>query len=251
MKVSIITVCYNSAETIEDAIKSVLGQSYLNIEYIVVDGGSTDGTLKILENYKDKIAKIISEKDNGIYDAMNKGVTVATGDIIGILNSDDFYYDNDIIRTIVENMEKNSIDICWGDLVYVKKDDTNKIVRFWKSSEYKSGKFWRGWHPPHPTFFVRREIYQKYGLFRLDLSVYADYELMLRFLEKYKARSFYIPKILVKMREGGASNWKSPKKILAGIIANYKAFKINGLRFGLFATSVKPLIKIIQVLKRF
>ncbi len=247
MKVSIITVCYNSAETIEGAVKSVLEQSYPDIEYIVVDGASTDGTLEILGKYKNKIAKIVSEKDGGIYDAMNKGIALAIGDIVGILNSDDFYYDNDVIKIVVENMEKNNADACWGDLVYVKKDDINKVVRFWKSSEYKLGKFMCGWHPPHPTFFVRRGIYQKYGLFRLDLSVYSDYELMLRFLEKYKIKGFYIPKIFIKMREGGASNWRSFKKVFRGIIENYKAFKMNGLSFGLIAVCIKPILKIFQI----
>lgn len=250
MKVSIITVCYNSAEFIEGAIKSVLSQSYSNIEYIVIDGSSTDGTLEILGKYRDKIAKIVSEKDNGIYDAMNKGIELAIGDVVGILNSDDFYYDNDVIKTVVESIERNNADVCWGDLVYVKKDDTNKIVRFWKSSEYNPGKFIRGWHPPHPTFFVRRGIYEKYGNFRLDLSVYADYELMLRFLEKYKVKGFYVPKIFVKMREGGASNWRSIKKVFTGSLENYKAFKINKLKFGLIAVFIKPLSKILQIFSK-
>ncbi|MFA5098656.1 MAG: glycosyltransferase family 2 protein [Candidatus Paceibacterota bacterium] len=250
MKVSIITVCYNSAETIEGAIKSVLGQSYPDIEYIVIDGASTDGTLEILGKYKNKIAKIVSEKDSGIYEAMNKGIALATGDIVGILNSDDFYYDNDVVKTVVENIVKNDADACWGDLVYVKKDDTNKVVRFWKSSEYKPGKFIRGWHPPHPTFFVKRELYQKYGVFRLDLSVYADYELMLRFLEKYKIKGFYIPKVFIKMREGGASNWRSIKKVFRGSMENYKAFKMNGLKFGFIAVVVKPLSKITQIFSK-
>src|SRR3989344_5964255 len=206
LKVSIITITFNSARTIEDTIKSVLSQTYPNIEYIVIDGGSKDGTQEIVKKYKDKIAKYISEPDKGIYDGMNKGFKVATGDIIGQINSDDFYASNDVIGEVVKKIEEEHAQVCWGDLQYVDAKDTNKIIRDWKSSEYAEGKFKNGWMPPHPTFFVRREVYEKYGYFRLDMGTAADYELMLRFLEKHRVRSCHIPKIMVKMREGGASN---------------------------------------------
>jgi glycosyltransferase involved in cell wall biosynthesis len=200
MKVSIITVSYNSQDTIEDTINSVLAQSYKDIEYIIVNGKSTDNTLDIVNKYRDKISNIISEPDKGIYDAMNKGIRLATGDIVGILNSDDLYVDSKVISKIVKNIEKNKADCCWGNLVYVDKSDTNKIIRNWKSCEYKESLFKVGWAPPHPTFFVKKWIYEKYGLFDLNFPISADYEIMLRFLEKYKIKSCYIPEILVKMR---------------------------------------------------
>jgi len=220
--VSIITPVLNNKGTIETAIKSVLGQSYKNVEYIIVDGGSTDGTVEIISKYRDKIAKFVSEKDKGVFDGMNKGIKLATGDIIGILNSDDVYASDDVVETIVKTMERN-IDVCWGDLVYVKRDNPEKIIRYWKSSEYKEGKIKRGWMPPHPTFFVRKWVYEKYGGFNLDLPISADYEVMLRFLERYKIKSCYIPQVLVKMRIGGQSS----KNLLAHIFNSVILLKLH------------------------
>lgn len=245
MNLSIITTSLNSSKTLEDTIKSVLSQSYSDIEYIVIDGGSTDGTLDIIDKYKDRIQHVISEPDKGIYDAINKGIELATGDIIGILNSDDFYIDNNVIETVVNEFQKRDINCLWGDMLVVDREDGNKIIRNWKSSEYKEGKFQKGWHPPHPTFFVKRDIYEKYGNFRTDLSTASDYELMLRFLEKHKISFSYIPKVLVKMRAGGESN----KNYFRWIRANwysYKAFKKNGLKASPFFVLRKPLSKIKQ-----
>ena len=154
MKVSIITITYNSAETIEDTIQSVLSQDYPNVEYIIVDGASKDSTLEIVERYRSSISKIISERDKGIYDAMNKGVTLATGDVIGILNSDDFYADSKVVSDIVRTMQSANSDACYADLVYVDREETSKVIRSWKSGEYRHGDFLRGWMPPHPSFFV-------------------------------------------------------------------------------------------------
>lgn len=193
MKVSIITVVFNNKDFIESAIKSVLSQTYSSIEYIVVDGGSTDGTIEIINKYRDKIAKFISEPDKGIYDAMNKGIKMAAGEIIGTLNSDDVYADSRVIETAVKSMEEKRVGVCWGDLVYVSRNDISRIIRHWKSSEYEEGKFKNGWMPPHPTFFVRKEIYGKFGAFNLNFKIAADYELMLRFLERHKVGSCYIP----------------------------------------------------------
>ena len=245
MKVSIITVSYNSVKTIEDTIKSVLSQTYLDIEYIIIDGGSTDGTIEIINEYKNKIAKFVSEPDRGIYDAMNKGVKLAAGEIIGALNSDDFYADNKVIVEVADKMRETSADVCWGDLVYVDRNNTDKIIRFWKSSEYREGKFKRGWHPPHAAFFVKKQAYDKYGLFNLNFKIAADYELMLRFLEKYKAASCYISRVLVKMRIGGKSN-RNIFNIIKANAESYRAWKINGLKGGFFAVLLKPLSKIIQ-----
>lgn len=245
MKVSIITVVYNGVKTIEDCIKSVAGQTYSNIEHIIIDGGSTDGTLDIITKYKDKIAYIICEPDNGIYDAMNKGLRLATGDIIGILNSDDMYADNSVLACVASVFANSSVDICYGDLVYVDKVDLNKVVRYWRSCDYKDGLFKKGWVPAHPTFFVRRTVHEKYGNFDLNYSLAADFELMMRFLDKYKAKSVYTPKVLVKMRVGGATN----KKIYNIIKQNkeiYRALRKNGVTITPFFFVIKFLSRIKQ-----
>lgn len=251
-KVSIITVCYNAASTIEDAILSVLNQHYDNIEYIIVDGVSRDNTLGIVGKYKNKIAKIISEPDKGIYDAMNKGLRVATGNIIGILNADDIYASDDVISRVVQRMELENADVLWGDLIYVKSGEEAKIMRIWKSSAYAPSKFRRGWMPPHPTFFVRKTVYEKYGLFRPDFKIAADYELMLRFVEKYKVRSVYLPEVLVKMRVGGATSKSilNIKNIVRYKLEDYKAWKINGLGVSFVIVFLKPLSKITQYFKQ-
>jgi len=243
--ISIITVSLNSQDTIRTTIESVLGQNYKNIEYIIVDGGSTDGTLKIIDKYKYKIKKIISEPDQGVFDAMNKGIEIATGDIIGILNSDDLYIGKNTIEIIIEKIEKTQASICWGDLVYIGKNNLDKIIRYWKSSSYKEGRFQDGWMPPHPTFFVRKEVYKKYGVFNLNFPISADYELMLRFLEKHKVSSCYIERVLVKMRIGGQSN-KSFLNLIKGNFECYQSWKINGLKINPLKIFLKPLRKVSQ-----
>ena len=245
MKLSIITTTYNSAGTVEDTIKSVLNQIGAEIEYIIIDGGSTDGTMDIVNKYKDRIARIISEPDGGMYDAMNKGIKLATGDIVGILNSDDIYISNEIIKTVVEKFEETGADCLWGDLIMVDRKNPAKVIRDWKSAEYRVGSFKKGWHPPHPTFFLKKNIYDKYGLFRTDLGTSADYELMLRFLEKEKITSVYISQVLVQMREGGEGN-KSYFNLIKANFGCYKAFKINGLKVSPFFIIKKPLLKFRQ-----
>ena len=247
MKISIITPSFNSEKTIEDTIKSVISQTYQDKEYLIIDGGSKDNTLKVVEKYQNKISKIVSEKDKGLYDAINKGIKLATGEIIGNLNSDDVYENNKVLELVAKTFEETNCDVCWGDLVYVKKDDLNKITRIWKSSEFKTGKFKTGWHPPHPSFFVKHEVYEKFGVFREDLEIAADYELMLRFLEKYQVKSAYIPQTLVRMREGGKSNWKSFSKVFKANLECYKSFKINQLPVSPFFIFIKPFSKIKQI----
>ena len=247
--ISIITVVLNRKDTIEYTIKSVLGQSYKNIEYIIIDGGSMDGTVEIINKYRDKIARFISEPDRGIYDGMNKGIELATGDIIAILNSDDIYSNDKVIERVVAEIQKNGADVCWGDLVYVDAKNTDKIIRYWKSSEYKEGKFQKGWMPPHPTFFVKKWVYEKYGLFNFDFPISADYEIMLRFLERYKVKSCYIPQVLVKMRIGGQSG-KSIKNIIKANLECYRAWRVNGLKINPLRILLKPLSKIPQYFKR-
>jgi glycosyltransferase involved in cell wall biosynthesis len=204
MKISLITISYNSAKTIEQTIQSVLLQTYENIEYIIIDGASADGTLEIINRYSDKITKIISEKDAGIYDAMNKGITLATGEIIGIINSDDFYKDKFVIEKVVDCFVKNNVDAVYTNLEYVDRENIDKKVRSWQAGKYSLEKLNSGWAPPHPTFFVRKEIYEKYGNFNLDFKIAADYELMLRFLLK-GIKIGYVDETLVCMREGGHS----------------------------------------------
>lgn len=248
-KVSIITVCYNSAKTIEDTIQSVVNQTYDNIEYIIIDGLSTDNTLEIVNKYKGKIAKVVSEKDAGLYDAINKGIGLATGDIIANLNSDDFYIDNNVIADVVSTFEKEKTDTLYGDLYYVDAVDTNKIVRYWKSREYKEGLFLKGWMPPHPTFFVKKEVYQKHGLFDLQFKSAADYEIMLRFIHRFKTSIAYLPRVLVKMRVGGVSNASLSNRIKANK-EDRRAWEVNGLKPSAFTLIFKPLSKILQFVKK-
>jgi glycosyltransferase involved in cell wall biosynthesis len=184
MKVSIITAVLNRRLYIEDCINSVIGQTYKNIEHIIVDGVSRDGTLDILRKHQKDISVLLSEPDDGIYDAMNKGIRLATGNIIGILNSDDIYAENDIIAAVAACFAKSDVDTCYGDLIYIKSNDVANSVRYWKAGAFSRERFREGWMPPHPTFFVRRHVYERCGLFNLDFPLAADYELMLRFLYK-------------------------------------------------------------------
>lgn len=248
MKISIITVAYNSDKTIEDTIQSVVNQDYADIEYIIVDGGSSDRTLEIVERYGDSISTVVSEKDQGIYDAMNKGVALATGEVIGILNSDDFYSDNHVISGIAKAFT-NQTDAVYANLVYVDPVNTDKIVRTWISGEYNPGAFKKGWMPPHPTFFVRKINYEKWGAYALNLKSAADYELMLRFIHKHQIRLNYWPQIIVKMRAGGKSN-ASIKNRLKANKEDRMAWKMNGLKPHLFTFIRKPLSKLGQFFKK-
>lgn len=248
MKISIITVVWNNAKTIKDAINSVLNQSYKDIEYIVIDGSSTDGTIDIVQSYGDKI-KFISEKDNGLYDAMNKGIRMATGDVVGILNSDDFYASDKIFQIVADEFLKGNIDSVYANLEYIDANDPKRVIRYWRSKKYQEGLFRSGWHPAHPTFFVKKEIYEKYGVFDLSFKIAADYELMLRFFEKCKITSSYVDEVFVKMRIGGESN-RSIKNIIKANMESYKAWKANGLYINPLRFLLKPFSKIIQFIKK-
>ncbi|MHB8174029.1 MAG: glycosyltransferase family 2 protein [Nitrospirota bacterium] len=246
---SIITVSYNSASTIEDAIKSVLRQTYKNLEYIVVDGGSTDGSVDIIKKYGNKISKWVSGKDGGIYDAMNKGLDMADGDVIGFLNADDFYAGNSVLIRVATAIEKTNADSCYGDLLYVDPVNTAVVKRYWKSGEYAPGLFYQGWMPPHPTFFVRRAVYERCGHFNLALGSAADYELMLRFLLKYGISTHYIPDVLVKMRSGGISNASVGNRVRANRMDRL-AWGINGFNPHPWTLWMKPLRKVGQFFSR-
>ncbi|MFH1005653.1 MAG: glycosyltransferase family 2 protein [Bacteroidota bacterium] len=245
MRVSIITVCLNNKETIETTICSVLNQIYSDIEYIIIDGQSTDGTMKIIEKYKSRISKIVSEKDEGMYFAINKGISLATGEVVGILNADDFFFNEEVISKIVNELEKKKTDSVYGNLQYVYRNNPKKIFRNWKSLPFDLKLFFRGWMPPHPTFFVKRKCYERFGNFNTSLSISADYELMLRFLYKYRISTSYIPEVLVKMRTGGLSNITLSNRIRANK-EDRLAWKLNGLKPKAFTLVLKPLSKLRQ-----
>jgi glycosyltransferase involved in cell wall biosynthesis len=244
-KISIITVSFNSVNTIEDTIRSVISQDFNNIEYIIIDGGSTDGTVDIINSFSDYIYYFISEFDNGIYEAMNKGINVATGDIIGILNSDDFYPTTNVIDDVAKSFLKYYCDALYGDLVYVHPTRTHKIIRYWQAGHYSTTNIKNGWMLPHPTFFVKREIYKRYGLYDVELDSAADYEMIIRLLYKHNILVHYKPVILVNMRAGGLSN----RSLLNRIRANKYdgiAWTKNQLNRPLFIRIKKPLQKLSQ-----
>lgn len=245
MKISVITVCYNSVSTIEATILSVLQQSYATIEYIVVDGDSNDGTKSVLEKYRDKITKIVSEKDKGLYDALNKGIKLATGDVIAFLHADDFYTDPTVIEKYVKVFEGGNYDAVYANLFYVDADDTTKVKRKWNSGEYNHGAFLNGWMPPHPTLFVRKEIYEKYGSFNTDFKTSADYELMLRLIHKHKIKLGYLKEFTVKMRVGGQSNSSLNNRIKANL-EDRRAWEVNQLKPRFYTLLLKPFRKITQ-----
>lgn len=249
MKVSVITGVLNRADTIEECIRSVLSQSYRNVEHIIIDGGSADGTLDVICRYKDKIAKVISEPDNGIYYALNKGIRLASGDILGILHSDDFYAQDRIIEKVIDVFKNKDVDSCYGDLEYVDKKDPERIIRYWKASSCTQEKFKYGWMPPHPTFFVKKSIYEKLGPFNTDFKISADYELCLRFLLKHKISVAYLPEVLIKMRTGGLSN-RNFKNLIIKSYEDYKAWKVNELNAGLSVILLKNFIKMPQFFRR-
>ena len=235
---SVLTECLNSVDS----------QSHNNIEHIVIDGASTDGTLTLLNSKKDQLSILVSESDDGIYDAMNKGIKLAKGDIIGFLNSDDFYANNEVISKVVSEFKKEpSLDACYADLIYVNQSNKSKIVRNFKSSEFKQGLFSKGWCPPHPTFFVRRSVYEHYGNFDLNYRIASDVDLMMRFLEIHKIKSRHIPEVWVKMRMGGTTN-KNFKNIWAQNQEVLSSFDKNGLSVNLI---IFVIYKIFSRFKQF
>lgn len=246
MKISIITATYNSGLTLRDTIRSVLSQSYPDIEYIIIDGGSKDNTLEIINKYKDKIAKVISEPDKGIYDAMNKGIRMATGDIVGILNSDDFFTSTNVIENIVKAFESNDIDAVFGDIHFVKPDNLNKSVRYYSSSIFRPSLFRFGFMPAHPSFYVKRICYEKYGLYDLNYKIASDYDLLIRFLYINKITYKYLNIDFVTMRMGGASteNMKSRVVLNKEIV---RACRKYGIYTNLFMLSLKYIYKIFEL----
>ena len=229
MKISIVTPVYNAEETVSDTLASVRGQSFDDVEHIVIDGGSTDGTLDILKSHES--VRVVSEPDQGLYDAMNKGIALASGDVVGILNADDLYAHDKVLDQVAEKIGGLDVQSCYADLVYVDRDDTEKVVRYWTSNTFVPGSFKRGWLPAHPTFFVQRQVYEQFGSFDLNYKIQSDFELTMRFLEVNRVTSHYVPDIWVRMRMGGHTN-KSLKNILKGNMESYRACKKHGMGVG-------------------
>ncbi|RBP51509.1 glycosyltransferase family 2 protein [Arenicella xantha] len=229
MKISIITVVYNAESTILDTLEAVATQTYTNIEHIVVDGASTDGTMDRIEQSNYQPTCVVSEPDSGIYDAMNKGIALATGDMIGLLNADDVYQSNSVLAQVAAVMADAELDACYADLVYVKSQDLSAVTRYWRSREYAPGLCFRGWMPAHPTFFLRRSAYTEIGPYRADLKYQADLEFCARAFEQHKIRSRYVPELWVRMRLGGVTN-NSFRTMWHGNWESYRALKALGMR---------------------
>lgn len=249
MKVTIITSTFNSEKYLEDCIQSVINQDYPDIEHIIVDGASKDGTLDIVKKYESHFAKWISESDRGMYDAINKGMKIATGDVIGILNSDDVLASEDVVSSIVEVFKTRQVDSMYGDLQYVDPGDINQIYRTWKGKPYNRRLFYFGWMPAHPTFYVKRSLVERYGGYENHYYSAADYEFMSRYLFVHRISSYYLPKLLVKMRRGGQSNSNLKMRLRANR-RDYLAMKKNKIPFPFIVAILKPLSKLHQYYRK-
>lgn len=248
VKISIITVVLDNMAFIADAIESVLSQSHPDVEYIVIDGGSRDGSLETIRSFGQQIAVVVSEPDEGIYDAMNKGLALATGDVIGFLNADDFYAHKEVLAHVASTFAQTNCEVLYGDLDYVSRSDKGKIVRRWRSGTFMRNKFVSGWMPPHPTFFATREVYSKLGGYNKQLNMAADYELMLRFCYFNQVKVSYLSEVMVKMRLGGQSNRSWRNRIKANL-QDRDAWLINGIKPRWYTLIMKPLSKIWQYLR--
>lgn len=249
MKISIITVSFNAEDTIRDTIDSVLNQDYKDIEYIIIDGGSTDGTVSIIKEYQERISYWVSEPDEGIYFGMNKGIGRCTGSIVGVLNADDIYSSSDVISNVVLHLTKSKADSLYADLEYVAEKNLNRIIRKWVSGKYDPKSFLKGWMPPHPTFFIKRQFYDDFGVFNTSLKSAADYELMLRMLFKHQISCAYLSECIVKMRVGGESNASVSNRIRANL-EDRQAWKMNNLQPKWYTLYLKPLLKLNQFINK-
>ena len=248
-KVSIVTVVYNGALTIADTLRSVQQQTYADIEHIVIDGASTDETLAVVRQFP-HVAHVLSEPDSGIYDAMNKGVSLATGDIVALLNADDQYQHDEVVEQAVNVMRESAVEACYADLVYVKQRDTRQVVRYWRSQTHQPGLCFSGWMPAHPTLFLLRSVYERAGLFDTSMQYQADLEFCARIFEKYKISSIYVPNFWVRMRMGGVTN-RSLTTIFRGNWESYQALRKMGLKTACLPYFVKKLApRIVQYLRR-
>ena len=244
MKLSLLTVCINSEATIADTIQSVLSQDYTDLEYIIFDGGSQDQTVSIIKSFGSRV-KLVEGNDSGIYDAINQAIAYASGSVVGIINSDDFYAHNQVLTQVMNRFSHEKVDAVYGDLHYVLRSNPDKVYRKWLSGDFRMSHFKYGWMPPHPTFFVRKSIYKKYGAFNDAFKISGDYELILRLLYKHQISVAYINEVLVKMRTGGKSDGDM-KGRLQSLKEDYKAWKINGLTPAFYTIPFKPLRKLGQ-----
>jgi len=245
MKISIITATYNSGTSISSALQSIASQTYLNLELIIIDGASGDNTLDVVKEKYSRPVFIISEKDKGIYDALNKGIKAATGDIIGFVHSDDFLASKELLSKIAHIFQEEKVDGVYGDLQYVNKEDTSKVIRYWKSEAFKPELLKKGWMPAHPTLFLKKEVYEKHGLFNLNYNIAADYDLMLRIFSDPTLKFIYLPEVITKMRVGGASN-RSLKNIKLKSQEDLKALRTNGIKNPLKVLAYKNFSKLGQ-----
>ncbi len=248
MRITIITVTLNSEKYLADCIDSVRSQDYGDIEHIIIDGGSTDHTLSIIQNNQQYISTWISEPDKGMYDAINKGIALATGDVIGVLNSDDMFASADVISEIVASFKRSGADSVYGDLVYVEPEHTHKVSRYWKGLPYKRSRFKMGWMPAHPTFYIKRSAVEKHGSYITHYFTAADYEFMARYLYHHHVSAAYLPKMIVKMRNGGISNGNIYRRLRANR-RDYLAMKKNNIPFAFIVSIIKPLSKLPQYSK--
>lgn len=224
MKISILTATYRCEDTIADCLRSVAAQTHPAVEHLVIDGASTDGTLAIIERHRDRVAQVISERDDGLYDALNKGLVLCSGDVVGFLHADDVYADGRVLERIAAAFDDPAVMACYGDLLYVRRQDTDSVVRYWRAGEFAPRKLRYGWMPPHPTFFARRSLYQRFGSFDTDFRIAADYESLLRMLTGLEGKVAYLPEVLVRMRLGGTSN-RSLGQIIRKSKEDYRAIR--------------------------
>lgn len=248
MKISIICASYNNIETIKQTIDSFLAQDYSDKEILIADGASSDRTLDLLKSYGDKII-FKSEKDGGLYEALNKALEMATGEVVGTIGADDYYPTNDILSTVADNFQKEKVDSVYGDKVYVDKDDTSKVARYWRPGEYDRGRFLNGWMPPHLTFYAKRSLFEKYGNYKTNYKIAADYELLIRMMYKHEISSKYIPKTLIHMRTGGVSHSNFSNKITSNMECR-RAWRENKISPRFYTLILKPLSGIPQLFKK-
>ncbi|QQR86275.1 MAG: glycosyltransferase [Flavobacteriales bacterium] len=249
MKVSIITICFNAEAHIDETLRSVVMQDHRDIEHIVVDGGSSDGTMAKVERYREVLAHVVSERDNGVYDAMNKGLHLATGEVVAFVNAGDMIARRDVLTAMVKEFDRNDADVIYGDALMVDPEDITNVRRYWRGGDYDRENFRKGWMPPHLGTYIRRTAYQRFGHFREDLKVSADYELMFRFLYKHRLRARYVPKVLVRFRLGGVSN-RSLAHVWRANLEVFKAWKLNGEQVSPLIVVRKPISKLWQYFKR-
>jgi glycosyltransferase involved in cell wall biosynthesis len=249
MHISVITVCFNSAATIADALESVGSQTFREVEHVVVDGASSDGTKEIVRAFSPKVARLISEPDRGLYDAMNKGIAAATGDYVGFLNSDDVYANPQVLASVAKALGSGPVDAVHGDLLYVAAADTGKVIRYWQSKPHRPGAFESGWHPAHPTLFVRTGLLRELGGFDTSFRYHADFDLMVRLFIERRISSAYIPEVLVRMRTGGQSN-RSIGNILRGNRESYRIARRAGIAASPLWFAKKLCYRIPQFIRR-